>query len=201
MKAKDELLFIDRLNKDADNIEEKFFEMDEDEKITKINLQFKSPKDIFDSNIISKKPILNDSFNEWFSYCLKLAPTKYQLELHIYFDDLSGYSEEELKQIFVDNIILDRKIYNSSKKAKNNVAIGLIILGIILLIGNIIFTAVLPDDLTKTIFTYILDIAATVTFWEALGILLVERNVHRTETIATLKKIKSINFHKKEKDD
>lgn len=201
MKAKDELLFIDRLNKDADNIEEKFFEMDEDEKITKINLQFKSPKDIFDSNIISKKPILNDSFNEWFSYCLKLAPTKYQLELHIYFDDLSGYSEEELKQIFVDNIILDRKIYDSSKKVKNNVAIGLIILGIILLIGNIIFTAVLPDDLTKTIFTYILDIAATVTFWEALGILLVERNVHRTETIATLKKIKSINFHKKEKDD
>ena len=49
--------------------------------------------------------------------------------------------------------------------------------------------------LAKEIISYIFDISVTVTFWEALTILIVENKEKRKTDIEILKRFKTIKFH------
>ena len=46
-------------------IEQEFFEIDEENMVARISLRFDSPDDIFDTNCCSRIPIFNDDFDEW----------------------------------------------------------------------------------------------------------------------------------------
>lgn len=159
-----------------EHIEEDFFDIDKEAKIAHVKLNFEKPSDIFDVNYISKLPVLSDDFLEWIGSSFQLIPLKYKIDLTVEFNDLEGWNEEQLSDIFKKNIMFEHRTLKSREKRKNIVAYGLIGIGAILFVAMILINRLWQtDNLLKDVFFYISDIATTVAFWEAMYILLVER--------------------------
>lgn len=187
-----------KLAREFNNIENNFFELDHENKIAHMKLEFSKPSEIFDTNSITKTPVLSDDFNEWIKAAFEYAPRKYKICLDISFDDMENYSEEYLRDIFYKNMMLEGKKVFNKVGIKNKIAIGLLITGFILLVSMILSLSLWKDGgIAKEIISYIFDIATTVTFWEALTILIVENKEKRDLTKNYIKKFESIVFHKK----
>ena len=180
------------------NIESEFFDIDHELKIATIKLHFNSPNDIFDNNYLSKKPVLSDDFMEWLSYAYDVIPSKYKLDLDVSFDDLNEWDSKELEEAFKSNIILEIKTRFMKEQKKDKVAYWLIASGVILFIAMILINNFWKDDsIVKNIFTYVFDIATTVTFWEAMNILIVEKLTKSNHYKNLITRFHSIKFHKK----
>lgn len=180
------------------NIENEFFELDHENKKAHMKLEFSKPSDIFDANSITKIPVLSDDFNDWIKASFEYAPRKYKIDLDIGFDDLEGYKEEEIQDIFQKNMMLEGKKSLKQTALKNKIAIGLVITGLISLISMILLLGLWKDGgVVKEIVSYIFDIATTVTFWEAMTILIVENKEKRNLAKNFIRKYDSIKFHKK----
>ena len=163
-----------------------------------MKLEFNKPSDIFDFNAITKKPTFTDDFFEWIKCSFEYAPRKYRIDLDISFDDLEGYDEETLNSLFYSNILLEAKRSYKTTLKKNRIAISLIILGVIFFISMLLITNLwTSENVIKSIISYIMDIGATVTIWEALTILIVENKEKRDLNIDLLRRFDSIRFHKK----
>lgn len=180
------------------NLEEEFFDLDKENKVANMKLEFNSPDEIFDKNSITKTPVFNDEFTEWMQAAFEYTPKGYKIALDVAFNDMGKYTSEDLKDFFLKNTALEFKRSQRKMSLKNKIAFILIGLGLILLVSLLLVTALWKDGGTpKEIFTYVFDIATTVTFWEALTILVVENTERRNYMKSLLKKFKSINFHKK----
>lgn len=159
-----------------EHIEEDFFEIDKKTKIAHVKLNFEKPSDIFDMNYISKLPVLSDDFLEWIGSAFQLIPLKYKIDLTVEFNDLEGWDEERLLDVFKKNLMLEHRTVKSREKRKNIIAYGLIGIGAVMFIAMILIGRLWQtDNLLKDVFFYISDIATTVAFWEAMYILVVER--------------------------
>jgi len=191
-------LIMNKIVKEFKNIEEEFFELDHDNKIAYLKLEFNKVSEIFDVNAITKKPVLNDEFIDWVKSSFKYAPRKYKINLKVEFDDLEGYSEEDLNKIFMSNIMLEAKrIYNDTLD-KNKIAFSLIGLGIVFFIIMLLVTNLWENGgIIKDIIKYIMDIGTTVTIWEAMSILIVENKENRNVNSNLIKRYDSISFIKK----
>ena len=88
------------------NVEEEFFEIDKENRIATIRLSFDKVSDIFDDNYITKKPILNGDFMEWIANAFSIIPSRYKIKLSVSFANYEGYSERQLNELFLKNIIL-----------------------------------------------------------------------------------------------
>ena len=180
------------------NIEEYFFELDKENEKAKMRLEFDKPSDIFDINAITKIPVLSDDFLDWVKSCFDYAPKGYRIDLEISFNDLEGYEEKELKEIFEKNILLEAKKAIKETISKNKIAIGLMITGLIFLVSMIALLSFWKDGgVIKEIVSYIFDIATTVTLWESMTILIVENKEKRDLYKNLIKKYDSISFTKK----
>ena len=163
-----------------------------------MKLEFESPIEIFDKNSITKTPVFNDELTEWMQAAFEYAPRGYKINLDVAFNDMGEYTSEDLKSFFLKNTALEFKRSQRKMNLKNKIAFVLIGLGLVLLIALLLVTALWKDGGTaKEIFTYVFDIATTVTFWEALTILVVENTERRNYMGSLLKKFKNIEFHKK----
>ncbi len=156
-------------------IDEDFFDIDKENNVAKITLSFETPKDIFDTNYMTKTPILNDEFFSWMQSAFSLVSSKYKIDLTIIFDDMGKYSEEDLKDIFLKNMRLEFKSHFGTKRKKNKVAFFLIGIGVVFFSAMLLLSNLWESEsIWKQIFVYISDIATTVTFWEAMTILIVD---------------------------
>ena len=179
-------------------IEENFFALDKENKIAHIDLEFGSPKDIFDSNVVGKTPMLNDDFMEWLTTALEYTPRRYKLDLSIHFDEMDGYEEEALTDAFKKNMMLEFIRIERKVHSKNKIAYLLIGLGLAFLLSMILIESLWQEEsVAHTIFTYIFDIATTVTLWEALTILVVETFERRKEMRFFVKTLNEVTFAKK----
>lgn len=183
--------------KKYNNIENDFFEIDEDKKIARIELAFNSTDDIFDLNYKTKMPVLSDDFIDWIGSAFRIIPKKYKIALTVSFDDMRNMSGEQMQDIFKKNLILDYKSRRSALKNKNMIAYGLIGVGVVLFTAMIITTRLWQgDSIIKEIYKYVSDIATTVTFWEAMTILVVESHEERSYVMGLAKRFDSIEFRK-----
>ena len=181
------------------HIEEEFFDLDQENKIAKMHLHFASPSEIFDSNAITKAPVLSDDFIEWIKAAFEYTPIGYHIDLDISFDDLEGYQEDELEEIFIKNVLLEDKRASRYTIDKSVLALILIGIGLVSLVSMILFESLWTDGgVAKTILSYIFDIATTVTFWEAMTILLVENRERRTYRNNLKRRFASITFKRAE---
>ena len=188
-----------KIIKEFMNIEEEFFELDHEKKIAHLQLEFKKPSDIFDVNAKTKKPVLNDEFADWVKSSFEYAPRKYKINLEIVFDDLEGYDEEELEKIFFSNIMLEAKKANNQTIAKNKIALGLIGLGVVFFVIMMLVTNLWQNGgIAKDIIAYVMDIGTTVTFWEAMTILIVENKEKRDLYRDLIKRYDAITFRKRQ---
>ncbi len=178
-------------------IENEFFELDKANKIALIKLHFNKPSEVFDTNALTKTPVLSDDFMDWILSSFKYAPKNYKLHLDVSFEDYEEYDEKKLEEIFVKNLILEVKKQNREFSLKKKIAISLLITGVLLLISMIILLNVLKEDnLLKQVFQYVFDIGTTVVIWEALTILLVENSESKSKRAALIKKFSKITFSK-----
>ena len=182
-------------------VEREFFDIDDENKRTNFNLEFSSPEDIFDPNLKSGVPALSDDFVEWLKEALEYSPKKYKIDLNVTFDDLGEYTEEELKFIFQKNLMLEYKKMKRNEFSKNRLAYSLIGVGIVLLISTFTILSMWKNiGLIYEIFSYILDIATTVVFWEALTILLVEGRERKFYLKQIITRFDKVVFKKKDND-
>ena len=179
------------------NIEEEFFEIDKEKKLAKISLSFDRVSEIFDLNYISKMPVLSDDFMEWITSAFSIIPSRYKIQVSISFGDYEGYSEQQLNDIFWKNIVLSAKSKRDSQRKRNSIAYGLIAAGIVFFAGMIL-TEINWDteSVMKPIISYVSDIATTVSFWEAMTILIVERKEQRSYLISVEKRFAGVSFEK-----
>lgn len=180
------------------NIEEEFFDVDHKSQCTHVQLEFHRPADIFDQAAITKTPVLNDDFMEWIAAAYEHAPRKYKIDLEVSFEDMDGYSEEKMNDIFRKNVVLAGKRSIRKAGVKNRIALGLVGVGVVLLVSMIFLLGFWKDGgIAKEIVSYIFDIATTVTLWEALTILLVENKERRDLHRDLARRFASIRFHQK----
>ena len=180
-------------------VEMEFFDIDDENKRTNFNLEFSSPEDIFDPNLKSGVPALSDDFIEWLKESLEYSPKKYKIDLNVTFDDLGEYTEEELTIIFKKNMLLEYKRMKRNEFSKNRLAYSLIGVGIVLLVFTFTILSMWKNiGLIYEIFSYILDIATTVVFWEALTILLVEGRERKFYLKRIITKFDKVVFTKKD---
>lgn len=176
-------------------IEEEFFDVDRETRVATVRIAFGSPEDIFDVNYVTKAPVFSDEFSDWIKSAFRLVPNKYKIRLEIVFDDMAGYTDEQLLDLFKKNLYLDFKSTSEVGRAKNRIACGLIGIGTALFVAMILINNLWTgESLFKSIFAYVSDIAATVTFWEAMNILIVENMETRRHMSNLAGRFESIRF-------
>ncbi|MGM9858135.1 MAG: hypothetical protein ACI311_02645 [Bacilli bacterium] len=142
--------------------------------------------------------MLSDDFNEWISCAIDYTPVNYKVNLNIYFEDLEGYTLEELNDIFSKNMALEFKHSEHNSFSKNRLAYGLVVGGVLLLIVTLLITSLWKvESIFKDIVSYLLDIATTVVIWEAMTILLVEDRERKSYYRRTFRKLENVTFYKK----
>lgn len=186
--------------KDITDIEQDFFEIDKKKKVARIVLDFEKPSDIFDTNYVSKIPVLSDDFLDWIDSAFRIIPKKYKIKLDICFDDMEGFDAAGLEKIFAKNMLLEHRSKVSARKRERNLAWSLIGLGMLLLFSIIFLNLFWQEEsIRHEIILYVLDIASTVTFWEAFTILIVKRQEIFGDQKDLISRFASISFHASEK--
>lgn len=184
--------------KEFKNLEKRFFEVNDEEKKVRIDLAFDKPDDIFDLNAITGTPMLNDDMIDWLTTTFEYVPKKYKLDLNVRFADMSGYTEEELAEIFKANVALEFKRTERKVQRENRIAYILVGVGLVLLLSMILIESLWANGgVVKTVFSYVFDIATTVTIWEAMTILLVKTLERRTALQSIAKRFDKITFKQK----
>lgn len=187
--------FIRRGIEELAHIEEDFFDIDESTGTARIELQFDSPESVFDTNYISKTPVLSDDFMEWLTSAFSLVSPKYKIDLMVRFKDMGTYTDDSLHRIFVKNLELEFKSRYMESRKRNKIAYSLIGIGLVFFALMIAITHFWNDEsIWKEIITYISDIAATVTIWEALTILVVEQRENRAHLKNLAERFSAIRF-------
>lgn len=154
---------------------------------------------IIDGNRISKTPILSDDFTEQIESAFDLVSPKYKIDLTVRFSDMSGYTEEQFSEIFRKNIDLKCKRKFYAKRGKNKIAFGLIGIGVAFFLAMMLISRLWnTESVWKEIFIYVSDIATTVTFWEAMTILVVEQKEKRAYLRNLKTRFASMRFISKE---
>ena len=183
--------------KQYEHAEEEFFDIDREAKLAHIKLSFARPSEIFDVNYISKTPILSDDFLDWIGSAFDLIPARYKIDLEVSFQDLEGWNEEALLDNFKKNIMLEYKSTLAKQRKKSHIAYALMSIGLVMFVAMMLINGLWNvSSVLKDIFLYVSDIAATVAFWEALTILVVERSESGFARTSLVHRFASIKFRK-----
>ena len=98
--------------------------------------------------------------------------------------------------------MLEAKSLQEKNKSRNNVGWVLTGMGLVFLLSMIFIEFLWKEEsLLRTIFAYVSDILATVTLWEALTLLVVERYENRMEKQDLALRFHSISFTKQQKSE
>ena len=169
-------------------IEEDFFDLDHENKIAHVQLEFEVPSEIFRTNIIAKTPAMTEEFREGLISIFDYVPDRYKVDIRITFDDLEGFTEEELAEICKKNILMQTKCVLRLARRRNRLALVLCCTGVLFILLTMLTDRLWTDEGTaKEVVMYILDIMATVPFWGAMETYFVESS-ERRNTIRNIKK-------------
>ncbi|MCR4561963.1 MAG: hypothetical protein K5694_01980 [Bacilli bacterium] len=188
--------------KDFENIEEEFFDLDKENKIVKVSLKYPEPSAIFYMNCLSKIPVFTDEFKEWLTSLFLDLPRSYKLDLSLIFDDMKGYSEENLRFAFRKNVILSMKEARKAARFRDKLAVLLILIGFFffaaLIVGKFFWQG---DDILHNAVFYIIDIATMVLFWEAASILIIENYERRLRYYNYRDRFHGVSFLEEPKEE
>ena len=180
------------------SIYEDFFKLNKEEKLAQIDLAFDSPSDIFEPTVHAGIPVLSEDFLTWLINAFDYIPDRYKLDISISFSDLEGYSEERLEEIFQKNLMLELRILGQKVHRRNRLVLILCGTGLAFILLTSWLNRLWTEEGTvKDIVFFILDIVATVPFWGAMDIYLVEGSEKRKTAANIRKRFHSISFRRK----
>ena len=181
------------------SIYEDFFKLNKEEKLAQIDLAFDSPADIFEPTVHAGIPVLSEDFLTWLINAFDYIPDRYKLDISISFSDLEGYSEERLEEIFQKNLMLELRILGQKVHRRNRLVLILCGTGLAFILLTSWLNRLWTEEGTvKDIVFFILDIVATVPFWGAMDIYLVEGSERRKTAANIRKRFNSISFRGKD---
>ena len=169
--------------KELQDIEHEFFEIDEDRKLAKIVLQYERPEVLFDHTI---------------EKTFALVSPKYMLDLTLRFDEMGTYSEENLMDALKKNFALEVKSKRAASERRSKLARGFFASGLLTFFLMVMFRFVwITESAWSEFFFYLFDIAATVSLYEAVTILSVEREEKQAVIRDLHKRLSGIHFEKR----
>ena len=184
--------------KELQNIEHEFFEIDEDKKLAKIVLQYERPEVLFDHTIVSGAPLMRPEILGAIEKTFALVSPKYMLELTLRFDEMGTYSEESLMDTLKKNFALEVKSKKAASERRSKLACGFFTSGMLTFFLMIMFRFVwITESAWSEFFFYLFDIAATVSLYEAVTILSVEREEKQAVIRDLHKRFSGIHFEKR----
>ena len=179
------------------SIEEEFFELDHENKEVLIRRTFEKPEEIFDTNAVTKTPLMTEEFIESLIGAFDRVPDKYKLNIRIAFDDLDGYSEEQLVDICRKNFMQETKTRIRYAYRQNRLAVALCGIGLFFILLSIWLGSVWTAESTvRDVVLYILDIVATVPFWGAMEICIIDNRERRRKILNIKRRFHTIEFIK-----
>ena len=175
-----------------------FFRLDKQEKTARIDLEFRAPSEIFSSTVQTGIPLMSEEFLTQLYNTFDYIPDRYKLDISVSFRDLEGYSEERLEEVFRKNMILALRIINQKTHRRNRLVLILCATGLMFILLSAWLNRVWTDEGTvRETVSFILDIVATVPFWGAMDIWLVEGSERRRTAANIRKRFNSISFCRK----
>jgi len=187
-----------QIPKDYLNIEEEFYELDQKQNTALIRMEYEKPGDIIEPSMATKTPRLTSDFIESIINIFDYLPLKYKLHIQVAFEDMDGYSEEQMEDICQKNLVLETKTRNRDARGHNRLAIYLCLIGVACILLSIFVNNAWKDESTlRDIVVYVLDIAATVPFWAAIEIYFIDNSERRRKLVNLKKRFAGIEFCRK----
>ena len=172
--------------KEWERIDDTFFEIDEKEKIAKIVLKYEKPEDILDRTCVSEIPLLRLETLGYFRNIFGKVSPKYKVDLTLHFDDFSDYTEEQLVDILKKNMAIELKSRMSASRSRDKLAYGFIAAGVLSFLLMFLVRCVWNSETVwNELFFYLFDIITTVSLYQAVTILGLERK----EKLAVVKNL------------
>ena len=172
--------------KEWERIDDTFFEIDEKEKIAKIVLKYEKPEDILDRTCVSEIPLLRLETLGYFRNIFGKVSPKYKVDLTLLFDDFSDYTEEQLVDILKKNMAIELKSRMSASRSRDKLAYGFIAAGVLSFLLMFLVRCVWNSETVwNELFFYLFDIITTVSLYQAVTILGLERK----EKLAVVKNL------------
>ena len=172
--------------KEWERIDDTFFEIDEKEKTAKIVLKYEKPEDILDRTCVSEIPLLRLETLGYFRNIFGKVSPKYKVDLTLRFDDFSDYTEEQLVDILKKNMAIELKSRMSASRSRDKLAYSFIAAGVLSFLLMFLVRCVWNSETVwNELFFYLFDIITTVSLYQAVTILGLERK----EKLAVVKKL------------
>lgn len=115
----------------------------------------------------------------------KVSP-KYKVDLALHFDDFSDYTEEQLVDILKKNLAIELKSRMSASRSRDKLAYSFIAAGVLSFLLMFLVRCVWNlETVWNELFFYLCDIITTVSLYQAVTILGLERK----EKLAVVKKL------------
>ena len=181
------------------SIEERFFDLDHEKHIAYVDLTYDRPSDLFYKDVFTKEPMLADEFISGLSWMFSYLPGGYKLDIRISFNDMEGYSEEELRELFLQNLELELMSRIRNNFFDYSVAFSLCLIGLIFILASIFLKNLWTDpSVFQQVIFFFTETLTTVPFWGAMDILVVQRVTRKKEFDNVSRRFGNIEFKKKE---
>jgi len=197
-----------KINKEKYDLIHKHFNVDDENAVVNIHIDYDKFSDLFTDEYLSSGYLMNSSFEEKLTRILKMIPAPYKINLTINIEDYESHTKEECEEYYKDSLKFDYLSLNKKAKLYSKESFVLLILGIVFLIGNVIFLSFYNSDKINTMYfsqtlhdviSEILDIAAWVFVWEAVTLWFLERKKVLFGIDKLQEKITTISFSSKQK--
>ena len=181
------------------SIHDDFFQLDKQNKQARIDLEFHAPSEIFSSAVQAGVPMMSEEFLARLIDSFDYIPDKYKLNIRVSFSDMEGTNEDRLDEIFRKNLMLVLRILSQKARRRNRRVLILCTIGFVFILLTAWLNRLWTEEGTvKEIVFFMLDIVATVPFWGAVNIYLVEGSERRRTAANIRKRFNSISFRRKD---
>ena len=172
------MYFILFENKRQIELLEKYYNIDNENKIISIDLHYQKVSDILltnEGNI--NYPLFKNEIIETVNNAIKRTPRDFKINIVFDIEDYENYNPKQIIESFNDTLELGQYSARRSKQTKNLIATILILIGIILLFFMIIGNNNnwFKEGIKSDIVSEVIDIAAWVFIWEAVTMLFLEQ--------------------------
>ena len=180
----------------------KRFDVDEENKIVKVDIVYDKADDILVSNLDTRVPTFDREKFGRIKEVISDFPLDYKADLNIRIDDYQGYEAQEIIDGFNDAVELTHYSGNREHKKKWIQITFLLIAGIMLL--NILARGVLENwlDLSETnasVFKEVFDITSWVFIWEAVSLSFLTPSDDRLMSLTLARRLNRVSLLDKNK--
>ena len=196
MKEKKERKLSKKVQRQLD-ILSKYYEIDHENKVIKMELQYEKASDLFEMDVVTKgTPKFKTEILARISELLESVPASYHVDFAIKVDDYEGLKVENVVESFKDQLeMFNFQIYKvKSGRLLTAVILALVSVGILFVRQFLLNQGVIDDSI---LLTEMLDISAWVFLWEGVSTLFLRSDEYRDVSFRIIDHLQSFSLYDK----